>query len=164
MKNSTVLRMHISEAFDWLDQVVADLTPEQYAWQPEGSANPISKLHAHTLTSADFWMNLMGLRRPMLWTEVSGKLGLPSNWIELWGTEEPIKLSDMQDYSRRLREEGLPAVEALEDEVLEREITVPVFGERDVGFVFRLAGTQVAIHTGEISAAKGLQGLQGLPF
>jgi DinB family protein len=164
MNNSTVLRMHISEAFDWLDQVVADLTPEQYAWQPEGSANPISKLHAHTLTSADFWMNLMGLRRPMLWTEVSGKLGLPSNWVELWGTEEPIKLSDMQDYSRRLREEGLPAVEALEDEVLEREITVPVFGERDVGFVFRLAGTQVAIHTGEISAAKGLQGLQGLPF
>ena len=164
MKNSTVLRMHISEAFDWLDQVVADLTPEQYAWQPEGSANPISKLHAHTLTSADFWMNLMGLRRPMLWTEVSGKLSLPSNWIELWKTEAPIKLGDMQAYSQRLREEGLPAVEALEDEVLEREITVPVFGERDVGFVFRLAGTQVAIHTGEISAAKGLQGLQGLPF
>jgi hypothetical protein len=70
----------------------------------------------------------------------------------------------MQDYSLHLREEGLPSVEALDDAVLEREITVPVFGKRDVGFVFRLAGTQVAIHTGEISAAKGLQGLKGLPF
>jgi hypothetical protein len=163
MKNSTLLRLNLDEAFTWLDQVVADLTPEQYAWQPEGSANPISKLHAHTLASADFWMNLMALRKPMLWTETSQKLGLPSNWIEIWKTEAPIKLSDMQDYSKELRATGLPAVEALEDAILEKEITVPVFGDRDVGFVVRLAGTQLAIHTGEISAAKGLQVLKGLP-
>jgi len=30
--------------------------------------------------------------------------------------------------------------------------------------VIRLAGTQLAIPTGEISAAKGLQGFQGLPI
>ncbi len=47
---------------------------------------------------------------------------------------------------------------------MRRELTAPVFGRRDVGFVLRLAGMQMAIHTGEISAAKGLQGLQGLPF
>jgi hypothetical protein len=156
--------MHLTEAFDWLDQVVADLTPEQYAWQPEGSANPISKLHAHTLTSADFWMNLMALQKPMIWQEVSQKLGLPSNMMEVWKTETPINLGDMQAYSQRLRDEGFPAVEALEDAALEREVMAPVFGKRDVGFVIRLAGTQLAIHTGEISAAKGIQGLQGLPF
>lgn len=164
MKNTTLLRLQLSEAFDWLDQVVGDLTPEQYAWQPEGSANPISKLHAHTLSSADFWMNLMGLQKPMLWQGVAQKLGLPSNMIEIWTTDAPIKLADMQEYSRRLRDESLPGVEALDDSILEREITAPVFGKRDVGFVIRLAGTQLAIHTGEISAAKGLQGLQGLPF
>jgi hypothetical protein len=163
MKNSTLLRLQLDEAFTWLDQVVSDLTPEQYAWQPEGSANPISKLHAHTLSSADFWMNLMGLRKPMLWGEVSQKLGLPSNMIEIWQTDAPIKLGDMQDYSQRLRDECLPAVETLDDDILEREITAPVFGQRTVGFVIRLAGLQLAIHTGEISAAKGLQGLKGLP-
>jgi hypothetical protein len=36
-----------------------------------------------------------------------------------------------------------------------------MFGKREAGFVIRLAATQLAIHTGEISAAKGLQ---GLPF
>ena len=164
MKNSTLLRLQLSESFDWLDQVIADLNPEQYSWQPEGSANPISKLHAHTLSSADFWMNLMGLQRPMLWTEVAQKVGLPSNMIEIWKTDAPINLSDMQEYSHSLREAGLPAVEALEDADLEREVHAPIFGRRDVGFVIRLAGTQLAIHTGEISAAKGLQGLQGLPF
>lgn len=163
MKNSTMLRLQLNEAFDWLDQVIAGLTPEQYSWQPEGSANPISKLHAHTLSSADFWMNLMGLQKPMLWMGVSQKLGLPGNFIEVWKTDTPIKLSDMQEYAKDLREASL-AIDALDDADLERELTAPVFGKRDVGFVLRLAGMQMAIHTGEISAAKGLQGLQGLPF
>lgn len=163
MKNSTMLRLQLNEALDWLDQVIADVTPEQYSWQPEGSANPISKLHAHTLSSADFWMNLMGLQKPMLWMGVSQKLGLPGNFIEIWKTDAPIKLSDMQEYAKGLREASL-AIDALDDAALERELTAPVFGRRDVGFVLRLAAMQMAIHTGEISAAKGMQGLQGLPF
>jgi hypothetical protein len=69
----------------------------------------------------------------------------------------------MQDYTKGLRDASL-AIDALDDEALARELTAPVFGKRDVGFVLRLAGMQLAIHTGEISAAKGLQGLQGLPF
>jgi hypothetical protein len=163
MKNSTMLRLQLNEALDWLDQVIVDLTPEQYSWQPDGTANSISKLHAHTLSSADFWMNLMGLQKPMLWMGVSQKLGLPGNFIEVWKTDAPINLSDMQDYTKGLREASL-AIDALDDEALARELTAPVFGKRDVGFVLRLAGMQLAIHTGEISAAKGMQGLQGLPF
>ncbi len=163
MKNSILLRLQFNEASDWLDQVIADLTPEQYSWQPEGSANPISKLHAHTLSSADFWMNLMGLGKPLLWMGVAQKTGLPANFIEVWKTNTPIKLSDMQEYAKGLRAASL-AIDALDDAALEREIDTPVFGRRDVGFVLRLAGMQMAIHTGEISAAKGLQGLQGLPF
>ena len=163
MKNSALLRLQLNEAFDWLDDVVRDLNPEQYSWQPEGSANPISKLHAHTLSSADFWMNLMGLGKPLLWMGVAQKTGLPANFIEVWKTDSPIKLGDMQEYAKDLREASL-AIEALDDAALERELTAPVFGKRDVGFVLRLAGMQMAIHTGEISAAKGLQGLQGLPF
>jgi len=163
MKNSTMLRMQLGEALDWLDDVVRDLTPEQYSWQPDGSANPISKLHAHTLSSADFWMNLMGLQKPMLWMGVSQKLGLPSNFIEVWKTDAPINLSDMQEYAKSLREAS-GAIDEIDDAALERELTAPVFGKRNVGFVLRLAGMQMAIHTGEISAAKGMQGLQGLPF
>jgi hypothetical protein len=153
----------LNEAFDWLDQVIADFTPEQYSWQPDGSANPISKLHAHTLSSADFWMNLMGLQKPMLWMGLSQKLGLPSNFIQVWRAEAPINLNDMQDYAKDLREASV-AIEALDDAALERVVVAPIFGKRDVGFVLRLAGMQMAIHTGEISAAKGMQGLQGLPF
>jgi hypothetical protein len=163
MNNSTMLRLQLNEAFDWLDQVIADLNPEQYSWQPDGTANSIAKLHAHTLSSADFWMNLMGLQKPMLWMDVSQELGLPSNFIEVWKTDTPIKLSDMQDYTKALREASL-AIDSLDDAALERQLTAPVFGKRDVGFVLRLAGMQMAIHTGEISAAKGMQGLQGLPF
>ena len=163
MKSSTMLRMQLGEALDWLDDVVRDLTPEQYSWQPTGTANSISKLHAHTLSSADFWMNLMGLQKPMLWMGVSQKFGLPSNFIEVWQTEATINLSDMQEYAKSLRDAS-SAIDVLDDAALARELTAPVFGKRDVGFVLRLAAMQMAIHTGEISAAKGLQGLQGLPF
>jgi hypothetical protein len=108
-------------------------------------------------------MNLMGLQKPMLWQDVAQKLGLPSNMIEIWQTDAPINLGDMQDYSRSLRA-GISAVETLSDEDLEREVQAPIFGRRNAGFVIRLAAMQLAVHTGEISATKGLQGLQGLPF
>jgi len=163
MNNAKLLSMGISESFDWLDQVIADLTPEQYAFEPSGTSNRIDKLHAHTLCSADFWMNLMGLQKPMVWLQYSEAIEMPSNWIEIWKFDGPIRLADMQEYAGRLRA-CLPDVEALDDAALAREVHAPYFGRRDAGFVFRLAGTQLAIHTGEISAAKGLQGLQGLPF
>ncbi len=163
MKNSKLLSLGISDSFDWLDQVVANLTPEQYAFQPDGTTNAISKLHAHTLSSADFWMNLMGLGKPMVWLTFADQVGLPSNWIEIWKFDGEIKLAEMQDYAAKLRA-CLPDVEALDDAALERELSAPFFGPRDVAFVLRLSGTQLALHTGEISAAKGLQGLQGLPF
>ena len=73
MKNSALLRLQLNEAFDWLDDVVRDLNPEQYSWQPDGSANPISKLHAHTLSSADFWMNLQSAYELDLARQQSGK-------------------------------------------------------------------------------------------
>jgi len=69
----------------------------------------------------------------------------------------------MQEYAKSLREAS-GAIDELDDAALERELTAPVFGKRNVGFVLRLAAMQMAIHTGEISAAKGMQGLQGLPF
>ncbi len=163
MNNSKLLADGIADAFDWLDQVTAGITPEQYAYQPDGTTNRIDHLHAHTLASADFWMNLMAMQKPMVWMTFSQKAGLPSNWIEIWKHEGEIKLADMQDYAAQLRA-CLPTVEALDESALERELTVPFFGKRDVAFVLRLAGMQCAIHTGEISAAKGLQGLQGLPF
>ena len=108
-------------------------------------------------------MNLMGLQKPMLWMGVSQKLGLPSNFIEVWKADAPINLGDMQEYAKSLREAS-GAIDELDDAALERGLTAPMFGKRDVGFVLRLAALQMAIHTGEISAAKGLQGLQGLPF
>ena len=127
MNNSKLLSLGISEAFDWLDQVVNDLNPQQYAYQPAGSANPISKLHAHTLSSADFWMNLMGLGKPMVWMTFSENIGLPSNWIEIWKHDGPIKLEGRQDYAAKLRA-CLPDVEALDDAALERELSAPMFG------------------------------------
>jgi hypothetical protein len=69
MNNATLLALTINDAFHWLEQVVADLTPDQYAWKPEGTANPIDKLHAHTLSALDFWVNMMALGKPMLWPE-----------------------------------------------------------------------------------------------
>ena len=163
MNNSKLLSLGLDEAFDWLDQVVRGLTPEQYAWQPPGTANPISKLHAHTLSSGDFWLNVTGLGKPLLWTGVAEKLGLPANPMQIWKFDGPISIDDLQAYAAALRADGVANVEALDDASLLREIDSPFFGRRDVAFVIRLAATQLTIHTGEISATKGIQGLRGLP-
>jgi hypothetical protein len=164
MNSALLLSLQLGEALDLLDTVVGDLTPAQYAWQPDGTANPISKLHVHTLTSVDFWANAMGTKTPPLWPKIAEKTGLPANAIKVWETTTPIVLADMLDYANGIRAAALPAIESLSDEALAREVDTPFFGKRDVAFVLRLAASQLSTHTGEIAAIKGLQGLKGLPY
>jgi hypothetical protein len=164
LESTAVLSRLLAESFELLDEVVADLTAEQYNWQPPGTSNAIARLHAHTLASADFWVNVMALRAAPLWPEIARKAGLPENALKIWDVTEPIALADMTDYGTRLAERMLPAVEGLGSDELSRELDTPYFGRRDVAFVLRLAARQLSLHTGEISAAKGAQGLKGLPF
>lgn len=164
MNASTVLSLSLSEAFDLLKRVVEGMTAEQYAWQPPGTGNAVSKLHAHTLTSADFWMNVMALGADPLWPAVAAETGLPKNAIKIWESELPIERSAMARYADDLCAAPVIAVSKLSEDELRREMDTPFFGRRDVAFVLRLAAQQLSLHTGEISAAKGMQGLQGLPF
>jgi hypothetical protein len=163
VNKSALLALSLDEAFTWLDQVVAGLTPEQYAWQPPGSANRIDRLHAHTLSAADFWVNMMALGKPLLWPEVAQNARLPGNPLKVW-TADNVRLDDMHSYAKDLRAAVLPAIQSLDDRALTRELDTRYFGTRDVAYVLRLASIQLALHTGEISATKGLQGLQGLPL
>jgi hypothetical protein len=159
-----MLSLQLDEAFDLLEQVIGDITQDQYAWQPPGTANAVSKLHVHTLTSVDVWANAMALRTPVLWPEVAKQTGLPGNALKIWGTESPIDLGAICQYGRSLRSTTVPAIAALTDAVLDEPRDLPFFGKRDVAYALRLAALQLATHTGEISAAKGLQGLTGLPY
>jgi hypothetical protein len=159
-----MLSLQLDEAFDLLGQVTGDMAPEQYAWQPPGNANSVSKLHVHTLTSVDVWVNAMALRMPVLWPEVAQKTGLPGNAMKIWETATPIPLDEIAEYAARLRAITVPAIAELTDAILEEPRDLPFFGKRDVAYALRLAALQLATHTGEISAAKGLQGLKGLPY
>jgi hypothetical protein len=159
-----MLSLQLDEAFDLLGQVVGGIEQAQYEWQPPGNANAVSKLHVHTLTSVDVWVNAMALRMPVLWPEIAQKTGLPGNAMKIWETATPIPLAEISDYAARLRAITVPAVAELTDPILEDPRDLPFFGKRDVAYALRLAALQLATHTGEISATKGLQGLKGLPY
>ena len=159
-----MLSLQLDEAFDLLGQVIGDMAPDQYEWRPPGNANPVSKLHVHTLTSVDFWVNAMALGLPLLWPDVAKKTGLPGNAIKIWETDTPIPLLDISQYAARLQSATVPPIAALTEGALRDMRDLPFFGQRDVAFALRLAALQLATHTGEISATKGLQGLKGLPY
>lgn len=164
MNAAAMLSLQLDEAFDLLGQVIGDIEQAQYEWQPPGNANAVSKLHVHTLTSVDVWANAMALRAPVLWPEIAEKTGLPRNALKIWETTTPIPLAEISDYAARLRAVTVPAIAALTDAFLDEPRDLPFFGTRDVAYALRLAALQLATHTGEISATKGLQGLKGLPY
>ena len=53
MNTVELIQYSLGFAFDLLEQLVIDLTPEQADWLPPGNANPISSLYWHTVGYID---------------------------------------------------------------------------------------------------------------
>lgn len=155
----------------WLEGTVADLTPEQAAWQPPGNAVPAGAHYAHHLITEDFFTHqILQGQPPLMADSFAGKAGF----------SEPMPMGVWSDWARRVQID-LPAARAyaqavyaatdsylaglIEDE-LSREIdlTAVGFGVVTVSYLVNQILTNTSAHCGEISCIKGLQDAKGYPF
>lgn len=155
---------HIHTQFN---SIIGELTPEQAAYKPGGTANSIGPTIHHVVAVHDRIVNDMVSRRESQWKrgDWAEKLGLPTNARLEQDTVEFVNfdVKTYQPYIDAVFAEAVDVVSGLTDEELSREVQ----GFRGPVSVADLLGRtlvpHMATHLGEIAAVKGLQGLKGLP-
>ena len=168
MNSTETVRVAINHAHGWFNGTCADLTAEQAAYVPAGTAHPICEIVTHVIQSEDMIVNSMIQGKPSVW-ESGGweqKLGIPN---VAQHTQEQAKsftadLAALEPYKEAVYASLEAFVAALTEEELDREVQGPG-GAMTVADALTnaLLGNTLA-HTGEISALKGVQGATGYPF
>src|SRR5688500_13171705 len=82
MDGVQVMTSAVEAAHRWYAGTVADVTPEQATYKPEGAAHGIAALAAHAVQAEDWVINQLLQGKPMLWDSGgwSEKIGIPNVW------------------------------------------------------------------------------------
>lgn len=134
---------------------------------------PSARSTAHHIIALDFlFLGFVRQQAPLALSSFAGKTGfdtpypMEGPWIE-WAHTVQIDLDLLRQYAQATYAALDEQLALLSDDDLATAIDMtPVgLGQQTVGsFLTTLLVLNAAAHTGEISAVKGLQGLQGYPF
>lgn len=152
------------------DAVTKDLTDELLNWTPSGTANPIAATLIHTINAEDsFIQKMVQGKGQLLWEtgDWENKIGLKTLPRKGGGWEEAragkYAASAVLGYQEVVRAATDAYLETLTPGELERQIAM--FGnQRPVADALAMLVEHTAHHIGEITALKGMQGAQGMPF
>ncbi len=164
-----ILKNQIVSARSIMLSTLEGTTQEQAQWLPEGDANSIAATYAHLILSEDVsigrWLKE---GEPLSETEFAGKTGISSmppngegarNWGE-WAKTVRVDLDAAAKYYQAVAAATDAYVSGLSAADLDREL--PTTSEYNTLSKFLgLGATHTAMHAGEISACKGMQGLRG---
>ena len=174
MNTVDLSRFFLSNAFEILGQVTADLTQGQADWIPPGCANPIGAIYWHTISGADEVVHRWLIGSPECLHQREGwrarilTLDAPEpahgeNWLE-WMRTVRIDLPAMHEYARAVAANLDTWLASQSPDDLERVVKTPI-GDLSVATTLGMFVVwHIDAHCGEISALKGLQGARGYPF
>ncbi len=158
--------------YGWLEGTMQNVTEEQAHWQSAGRSSPIGAQYAHHAIALDFLF--LGFTRggaPLAVSSFAGKTGMSlpypmeGDWDE-WARTVHIDLAALRQYAQAVYTAFDASVATLSDSDLATplDMTAVGLGQQTIGSFLTTLLIHAAAHTGEISVAKGLQGLQGYPF
>lgn len=167
-----LLRLQFENARQTLESTMSDVTSETAHVRELGKALPVGAAYAHAVCSEDILLSAFVTHSdPIMKDAVSIGLSeaMPdfTHWDKhaVWAQNVTLDLPKFRAYAKDVFTATDSFIHTLKDEDLDREIDMGQFGKHKLGFIlsaFFLLHT--ANLTGEISAAKGLQGLKGYPF
>jgi uncharacterized damage-inducible protein DinB len=147
----------LSNAFDLLQQVVADLTQEQADWVPPGTASTIGAVYSHTITYVDFIV-----QRVCIGQSDADFAEPPPEEIRMQQVQ--VDLSALHEYADQVQSAAQEWLSTLTPADLDRRRNTSA-GELNLGQLLEsYIIWHINVHCGEISALKGCQGLQGYPW
>jgi hypothetical protein len=157
---------------NWIEGTLQDCTDEHVHWQPSGRVVPAGAHYAHHLLGAEDIMINMMIRgtTPLAMGEWQGRTGtsIPypmGPWAD-WAREVEIDMPALREFAQAVYANTDAYLATVTPEEWSRplDLTEIGMGQMNVGTLLTLVLLDGAAHCGEISAVKGLQGLQGYPF
>lgn len=172
MNAVTLLRNQLAWAHHTLEATVADTKDKALHFTDTGKALSVGAAYAHAVLEEDIVVATMFTHKKPLSqgnknTGVSEPIPDFSEWEkhETWAKNVKIDLPKLQAFAKKVSKQTDTYLAGLTDEDLDQEIERPMIGKQTLAFFI---STFVILHianlAGEISAAKGMQGLKGYPF
>jgi len=149
-----------------LGQTMDGLTNETFHWQPPGTANRISDLYFHVVTSQDSRIHKSFQDKPTLWESGwHSKMGLgPEPKWEAFA-QGSCELETALQYGAAAQEALLDYLSSIQPDGLDKPLGFQIMGQdMTVGSMLILMMLHKGGHGGEIACLKGIQGLKGLPI
>lgn len=169
-----LLRLQFTSAHDLQEATMADVLAPVAHFTKVGKALPVGAAYAHSVLSEDLVLSTMVRQRtPLASTHANTGLSQPmpsfNEWEkhEQWVRTVKIDLEQFRVFAKEVYAETDAYLATLTDADLDKEIEIPFPGMEHKTLAFLLTNfllLHIANLTGEISAAKGIQGLKGYPF
>ena len=168
MNGNEVLQQAVGFATYYIQQVMADVTPEDAHRDPGGTMQTIAATYAHAVISTDWQIHSFFHGQPALYEgEWAGKTGASAVRPDItaeWGKSVQVDLPQLNAYAQAVFGALMPYVAAAD---LDQMIDLSLIGSESQSLGWCL-GNLVAGHlsalTGQIAAVKGLYGLKGDAF
>jgi hypothetical protein len=156
-------------AINYLNTVMADVTPEQAHSVPEGTVQTIAATYAHALLASDVQCHRRIQDVPALWQEGewAGKTGISECVLRItpeWGKQVQVDLAQSRAYGDAVFAAMTEFVSTVD---LDREMDLSAMGAGQKTVSWWISQGVIAhllVLTGEIVALKGIQGLKGDMF
>jgi hypothetical protein len=158
------------DAHELLESTVGDVTPEQLHFAPPGRALPVGAAYAHVIFSEDILVQHLKGEAPLFESGTPTGASEPHpnftredwNLYPAWTQRVRFDLPTLRAYAQTVYANTDAWLATLTDADLEKPDS---FLQQDVGHMISRAIIAHADNlSGEISAIKGVQGLQGYPF
>ena len=164
MDAKEVIIRSLEQSQGYLTTALDGLTQEEAAWSPKDECNNIAFIFWHLVRTEDIFLNRIIQRMGELY-ETEGwqeKLGTPakeSGWqytaeqLQAW----PVpKLEVLREYAGSVREKTLAFLQSVPAEKL-TEVVPYGNATESVGGVLSQCGTEIVLHTGQITYLRGVQ-------
>jgi hypothetical protein len=158
------VKLQTEQAFGLLKIASDGMDDAQYNLDGPGTCNAAAKTHVHALAAFDFFVLNKAKGADMIWPAFATSRGLPPNSQEIWGHKGNISGADIKEFAEKVQKATVEYVSSLSDADLDRQADTQFFGVQSVAYLLQLASMHAAGHAGDLAAAKGAQGLKGLPF
>lgn len=167
-----LLRKQFESAHQSLEATVGEMSQEVSSFKELGKAIPAGAAFAHAVLEEDILLSRMLANKEPIFRDVN-EVGISEpipdmqNWDqhERWYKTVNVDIAKFRKYAKKVYQATDDYVASLKDEDLDTEIERPVIGKQNIAFMLtNFFLLHIANLTGEISAAKGVQGLKGYPF
>jgi len=166
-----LLREQFNSAHSLMELTMKDVTVDAAHFNNTGKALPVGAAYAHAVAIEDLTisqlMHLLPISHKKALTGLSEPMPALSEWekYEAWTKRVKIDLKKCKAYAKKVYKRSDEYLSLLKDRELNKKIELSGMGEYEL---FYILNNFILLHTanltGEISAAKGVQGLRGYPF